>query len=514
MQNKRMTRSLVAIAVAVAISAGFVAGRHGTVPLVDTAHAAGAVPELNSPPAPANAPAPLMPAEAAAKTGMPDFSGLVDAYGPAVVNISAEHVVKRTAAAPQQRAPFGPQMSPDDPFYQFFKRFYGNQMPDQGGGDGPDQDQSSMSLGSGFIISADGYILTNAHVVSGANVITVKLTDKREFRAKVIGSDKQSDVAVLKIEAKALPTVKIGDASKSKVGQWVVAIGSPYGFDNTVTSGIISAKARSLPDETYIPFIQTDVPVNPGNSGGPLFDMYGNVIGINSMIYSRTGGFQGLSFAIPINFAMKIKDDLIKTGHVERGRLGVAVQDVNQSLAQSFGLPKPQGALVSSIDKDGPAAKSSLKPGDVILQVNGVAVDQSASLPTMIADQKPGSTVHLQVWRDKAYKDVTVTIGAFPGAKLAADESNASQVKLGVAVRALTADERRQASVAGGLLVEQVTGPAAAAGIQPGDVILAINGQPLTAADQLKDRLARTGDSVALLIQRNNQQIFVPVDLN
>jgi serine protease Do len=514
MQNKQITRSLVAIAVAVAISAGFVAGRHGTVPLVDTAHAAGAVPELNTTPAPANAPAPLMPAEAAAKTGMPDFSGLVDAYGPAVVNISAEHVVKRTAAAPQQRAPFGPQMSPDDPFFQFFKRFYGNQMPDQDGGGAPDQDQSSMSLGSGFIISADGYILTNAHVVSGANVITVKLTDKREFRAKVIGSDKQSDVAVLKIEAKALPTVKIGDASKSKVGQWVVAIGSPYGFDNTVTSGIISAKARSLPDETYIPFIQTDVPVNPGNSGGPLFDMYGNVIGINSMIYSRTGGFQGLSFAIPINFAMKIKDDLVKTGHVERGRLGVAVQDVNQSLAQSFGLPKPQGALVSSIDKDGPAAKSSLKPGDVILQVNGMPVDQSATLPTMIADQKPGATVHLQVWRDKSYKDVTVTIGAFPGAKLAADESNASQVKLGVAVRALTADERRQASVAGGLLVEQVTGPAAAAGIQPGDVILAINGQPLTAADQLKDRLARTGDSVALLIQRNNQQIFVPVDLN
>jgi serine protease Do len=513
MQNKRITRSLVAIAVAVAVSAGFVAARDGSIPQwIDAAHAAGAVPELNST-APANTAAPMMPAEAAAKTGMPDFSGLVDAYGPAVVNISAEHVVKRTAS-PQQRAPFGPQMSPDDPFYQFFKRFYGNQMPNPDGGGAQEQDQSSMSLGSGFIISADGYILTNAHVVSGANVITVKLTDKREFRAKVVGSDKQSDVAVLKIEAKALPTVKIGDASKSKVGQWVVAIGSPYGFDNTVTSGIISAKARSLPDETYIPFIQTDVPVNPGNSGGPLFDMYGNVIGINSMIYSRTGGFQGLSFAIPINFAMKIKDDLVKTGHVERGRLGVAVQDVNQSLAQSFGLPKPQGALVSSIDKDGPAAKSSLKPGDVILQVNGVPIDQSSTLPTIIADQKPGTTVHLQVWRDKSYKDVTVTIGAFPGAKLASDESNASQVKLGVAVRALTADERRQASVAGGLLVEQVTGPAAAAGIQPGDVILAINGQPLTAADQLKDRLAHTGDSVALLIQRNNQQIFVPVDLN
>ncbi|RKP59009.1 DegQ family serine endoprotease [Pararobbsia silviterrae] len=519
MPTKRFSRSLVAVAVVVAISAGFVAGRHDAAPQwIDNAHAAGAVPSLQ-PAVPAPASAPMMPAEAARTTGMPDFSGLVDAYGPAVVNISAEHLAKSKPTANGQRrvTPFG-NMSPDDPFFQFFKRFYGDQFP--GGGAGGDDDgggasdQNSMSLGSGFIISPDGYILTNAHVVAGANVITVKLTDKREFRAKVVGSDKQSDVAVLKIDAKSLPTVKIGDASKSKVGQWVVAIGSPYGFDNTVTSGIISAKARSLPDENYIPFIQTDVPVNPGNSGGPLFDMNGNVIGINSMIFSRTGGFQGLSFAIPINFAMKIKDDLIKSGHVERGRLGVAVQSVNQSLAQSFGLPKPEGALVSSIDKDGPAAKSQLKPGDVILAVDGVTIDDSATLPTIIADMKPGSTAHLTVWRDKKEKDITVSIGTFPNAtKVASDDSNASQVKLGVAVRALTPDERRQASVAGGLLVEQVAGPAAAAGIQPGDVILAINGQPLTAADQLKDRLANAGTSVALLIQRNNQQIFVPVDL-
>ena len=521
MQTKRFSRSLVAVAVVVAISAGFVAGRHNTAPaLIDAAHAAGAGPALQTTPTTPSAPvpAPMMPADAARTTGMPDFSGLVDAYGPAVVNISAEHVAKSKPAAQQHR--MQPNGSADDPFFQFFKRFYGDQFPGggQGGGDGDDdgsgQDQNSMSLGSGFIISPDGYILTNAHVVAGANVITVKLTDKREYRAKVIGSDKQSDVAVLKIEAKSLPTVKIGDASKSKVGQWVVAIGSPYGFDNTVTSGIISAKARSLPDETYIPFIQTDVPVNPGNSGGPLFDMNGNVIGINSMIFSRTGGFQGLSFAIPINFAIKIKDDLIKTGHVERGRLGVAVQSVNQSLAQSFGLPKPQGALVSSIDKDGPAAKSQLKPGDVILSVNGMAIDDSASLPTIIADMKPGATAQLQVWRDKKEKDISIVIGAFQTAtKVASDNSNASQVKLGVAVRALTADERRQASVNGGLLVEQVTGPAAAAGIQPGDVILAINGQPLNAADQLKDRLSNAGTSVALLIQRNSQQIFVPVDL-
>jgi serine protease Do len=453
-----------------------------------------------------------MPAEAAAKTGVPDFSGLVETYGPAVVNISAKHVVKQTARRSMQQLP----VDPDDPFFQFFKRFYG-QFPGYNGGDngsGGQEDVPSASLGSGFIISNDGYILTNAHVVDGANVVTVKLTDKREFRAKVVGTDKQSDVAVLKINASSLPTVKIGDPSQSKVGQWVVAIGSPYGFDNTVTSGIISAKARSLPNENYTPFIQTDVPVNPGNSGGPLFNLQGQVIGINSMIYSQTGGFQGLSFAIPIDEAMRVKDELVKTGHVSRGRLGVAVQGVNQTLADSFGLQKPAGALVSSVDPGGPAAKAGLQAGDVILAVNGNAVNDSTDLPAQIASMKPGSKATLDVWRDKSKKQVTVTLGSLSETKVADNGAQASeQGRLGVAVRPLTPQERNGNSLSHGLLVQQASGPAASAGIQPGDVILAVNGRPVTSVQQLREVIAKAGNSVALLIQRDNAQIFVPVDL-
>lgn len=337
------------------------------------------------------------------------------------MNISAKHVVQRAA---QRRAAPQLPIDPDDPFYQFFRHFYG-QIPGMGGGRQPQpDDQPSTSLGSGFIISADGYILTNAHVIDGANVVTVKLTDKREYKAKVVGADKQSDVAVLKIDASGLPIVKIGDPAQSKVGQWVVAIGSPYGFDNTVTSGIISAKSRALPDENYTPFIQTDVPVNPGNSGGPLFNLNGEVIGINSMIYSQTGGFQGLSFAIPINEAMKVKDELVKTGHVSRGRLGVAVQGLNQTLASSFGLQKPDGALVSSVDPKGPAAKAGLQPGDVILAVDGVPVQDSSTLPAQIAGMKPGTKADLQIWRDKSRKTVSVTLASLADdqAKAGADE--------------------------------------------------------------------------------------------
>ena len=463
----------------------------------------------------------MMPAEAAAKTGVPDFSGLVETYGPAVVNISAKHVVKQTAmrsggdnGGNAQQLP----IDPSDPFYQFYKRFFGGMPGMQGGGgdDGGDQgDQPSASLGSGFIVSSDGYILTNAHVVDGANVVTVKLTDKREFRAKVVGADKQSDVAVLKIDASNLPTVKIGDPNQSKVGQWVVAIGSPYGFDNTVTSGIISAKSRSLPNENYTPFIQTDVPVNPGNSGGPLFNLQGEVIGINSMIYSQTGGFQGLSFAIPINEAIKVKDDLVKTGHVSRGRLGVAVQGMNQTLANSFGLSKPNGALVSSVDAGGPAAKAGLQPGDVITAVNGSPVADSTDLPSQVASLAPGSSATVTVWRDKASKDIKVTIGSMSDTKVAKNDNAPEQVqgRLGVAVRPLTPEEKNNASVSHGLLVQQSGGAAENAGIQPGDVILAVNGRPVTSVDQLKQMISQAGNSIALLIQRDNAQIFVPVDL-
>jgi len=505
MNAKTLSRSAVAVAVAVALSAGYVAG-HRDVP----------APQVISP-----AQAAMMPAEAAAKTGIPDFSGLVETYGPAVVNISAKHVVKQTAlrggggggdGGNAQQLP----IDPSDPFYQFYRHFFGGMPGMQGGGDGGDQpDQPSASLGSGFIVSSDGYILTNAHVVDGANVVTVKLTDKREFKAKVVGADKQSDVAVLKIDASSLPTVKIGDPSQSKVGQWVVAIGSPYGFDNTVTSGIISAKSRSLPNENYTPFIQTDVPVNPGNSGGPLFNLQGEVIGINSMIYSQTGGFQGLSFAIPINEAIKVKDDLVKTGHVSRGRLGVAVQGMNQTLANSFGMSKPNGALVSSVDPGGPAVRAGLQPGDVITAVNGSAVTDSSNLPAQVAGLAPGSTATVTVWRDKASKDIKVTIGSLSDTKVASTDNAPAQLqgRLGVAVRPLTPEEKSNASVSHGLLVQQAGGPAENAGIQPGDVILAVNGRPVTSVDQLKQMIAQAGNSIALLIQRDNAQIFVPVDL-
>ncbi len=497
MNARMLSRGAVAIAVAAALSVGYVAGtRHADPQIIPAAQAAA-----------------LMPAEAAAKTGIPDFSGLVETYGPAVVNISAKHVVKQTAHRSMQQLP----VDPDDPFYQFFKRFYG-QFPGSNGGDnggaGGQDDVPSASLGSGFIVSNDGYILTNAHVVDGANVVTVKLTDKREFRAKVVGTDKQSDVAVLKINASNLPTVKIGDPNQSKVGQWVVAIGSPYGFDNTVTSGIISAKARSLPNENYTPFIQTDVPVNPGNSGGPLFNLQGQVIGINSMIYSQTGGFQGLSFAIPIDEAIRVKDELVKTGHVSRGRLGVAVQGVNQTLADSFGLQKPVGALVSSVDPGGPAAKAGLQAGDVILAVNGTAVNDSTDLPAQIASMKPGTKATLDVWRDKSKKQMTVTLGSLSDTKVADSGAQSSeQGRLGVAVRPLTPQERSGTSLTHGLLVQQSGGPAASAGIQAGDVILAVNGRPVTSVQQLRDVIAKAGNSVALLIQRDNAQIFVPVDL-
>ncbi|WP_322047851.1 DegQ family serine endoprotease [Paraburkholderia sp. J67] len=505
MNTKVLTRSAVAIAVAVALSAGYVAGRRDVPP-----------PQVITP-----AQAAMMPAEAAAKTGIPDFSGLVETYGPAVVNISAKHVVKQTAMRGGNGGNGGPQqlpIDPSDPFYQFFKHFYGG-MPgaggDDGSGGGMQPDAPSASLGSGFIISADGYILTNAHVVDGANVVTVKLTDKREFKAKVVGADKQSDVAVLKIDAKDLPTVKIGDPRQSKVGQWVVAIGSPYGFDNTVTSGIISAKSRSLPDENYTPFIQTDVPVNPGNSGGPLFNLQGEVIGINSMIYSQTGGFQGLSFAIPITEAIKVKDDLVKTGHVSRGRLGVAVQSMNQTLANSFGMDKPHGALVSSVDANGPAAKAGLKPGDVIVAVNGEQIGDSSDLPALIAGMKPGTKADIQIWRDKGTKDLNATIGSLSDSKVASNDPQKSEMqgRLGVAVRPLTPEEKSNSSLDHGLLVEQSGGAAQSAGIQSGDVILAVNGRPVTSADQLKQMIAQAGNSIALLIQRDDAQIFVPVDL-
>ena len=376
--------------------------------------------------------------------------------------------------------------------------------------------------GSGFIVSTDGYILTNTHVVANADEVTVRLTDRREFPAKVIGADERTDVAVIKINAANLPTVKLGDPSKIKPGQWVLAIGSPFGFENSATAGIISATSRSLPSDNYVPFIQTDVAVNPGNSGGPLFNLSGEVIGINSQIFSRTGGYMGVSFAIPIDVARNVEDQLVKTGHVVRGRIGVTIQDVNAQLAESFGLDRPRGALVSSVEKDGPASKAGLMPGDVILAVNGHAIERYGELSGSIAAMKPGADASLQVWRGGKQQNVSVKIAELkeqqqsaanaPGGKGKPNARQTDQAtQLGLTVRQLEPQEKEQVQTTGTLVVEDVTGPAAAAGVQPGDIILGINGKRVKTSKELQDAAKASGKNVALLIQRDDAQIFVPL---
>ncbi|WP_059415842.1 DegQ family serine endoprotease [Cupriavidus basilensis] len=444
--------------------------------------------------------APSQPVAVATPT---DFSAIVDQYGPAVVNISVTSRAQRTSA----QVP--PGMDPDDPLFQFFKRFGPQFQGPQSG-----QQQLVRGLGSGFIVSPDGLILTNAHVVDGAQEVTVKLTDRREFKAKVLGVDAQSDVAVIRIDAKNLPTVRLGDPARVRVGEPVLAIGSPYGFENTVTAGIVSAKSRSLPDDTYVPFIQTDVAVNPGNSGGPLFNQRGEVIGINSQIYSQTGGYQGLSFAIPIDVATKVETQLVAHGKVTRGRLGIGVQEVNQALAQSFGLPKPSGALVNSVEPDSPAAKAGVKPGDVIVQLGNDVIDHSGDLPERVADLAPGTQTSLKVIRKGDPVTLTVKIGTTKDTAVA-DKSPANDAggKLGLAVRPLSPTEKRDSGIDGGLVVEDVAGPAAKVGIQPGDVILSINGTPISSADQLRALVSKAGKQVALLVQRDDARIFIPLDL-
>jgi len=435
---------------------------------------------------------------AAVPAGYPDMRSIVAGNGPAVVNISVTGN-RKTALS-------GPQIDPDDPFFQFFRQFRGMI---------PQQETPTRGLGSGFIVSPDGTVLTNAHVVADAEEVIVKLNDKREYKAKIVGLDKASDVAVLKIDGKNLPTVRIGDSKNAQVGDWVLAIGSPFGFESSASAGIISAKSRSLPDGSYVPFLQTDVAVNPGNSGGPLFNMNGEVIGINSQIYSRSGGYQGLSFAIPIEVAMNVERQIVTHGKVERGRLGVTIQEINQSLADSFGLSKPSGALVSSVEKGGPAARAGLEAGDVILGIDGQPVQAAGELPAVVAGKRPGESVRLQVWRGKSTRDIDIKVGAFREEKQAAADDDATPAKgrLGVAVRPLTPEEKRAAELPGGLLVEQAGGPAARAGIQRGDVILSVNGQPVNSVEQLRGLLEKSGKKAAILIERDNARLFVPVDL-
>jgi serine protease Do len=428
---------------------------------------------------------------------LPDFTTLVKRYGPAVVNI---RVIEK-AQDEGDNNPFGP----NSPFAPFFRQF-----PFQA----PPQQQPIRGEGSGFIIQPDGLILTNAHVVAGATRVTVQLTDRREYSAKVIGVDKVSDVAVIKIAASNLPTVNMGNSNSLVVGQWVLAIGAPFGFENSATAGIVSAKGRTLPDSGYVPFIQTDVPINPGNSGGPLFNMQGQVIGINSQIYSRTGGYMGVSFSIPINVAMQVAHQLMATGHVERGKLGVVIQNVDQGLADSFGLPEPEGALVSSVEKDGPAAKAGVEPGDVILDLDGQPVPTENELPVRIASLAPGTTVRLTLWRNHATREVSLKLAPM-GDETVASAAHPRQQggSLGLAVRPLNQDEQQETHTHGGLLVEGVTGPSEDAGIQPGDVVLAANGERVGTVEQLRGAVQKSHGHVALLIQRGDARIFVPVQV-
>ncbi len=439
---------------------------------------------------------------------LPDFTRIAGKYGAAVVNISVSGMSRASLDAPNEDGdnPFG-----DDPFSQFFKHFGGQggfRLP-------PPRDLIVRGEGSGFIISPDGLILTNAHVIDGAREVVVKLTDRREFQARVLGADPKTDVALIRINAKNLPAVPIGNPANLQVGEWVLAIGSPYGFENSVTAGIVSAKGRALPDDAYVPFIQTDVAVNPGNSGGPLFNTRGEVVGINSQIYSRSGGYQGLSFAIPVDVAMHVKDQLLKTGHVTHAFLGVAVQGIDQTLADSFGLARPEGALVSEVEKGSPADKAGLQPGDVIRSVNGRPIVASIDLPSLIGELAPGQAVTLDVWRNKRPVQLNARLADLKEARAASDETPARPdgAKLGLALRPLQPQEKAQAGLDGGLVVEDVGGAAARAGIEPGDVILAVNGTRVLDAAQVRAAVARAGTSVALLIQRGDSRIFVPVRL-
>ncbi len=490
MASKTLERSVIAVAIAAALTGAYSMGS-GHV-LWPAQAAAQQTPVVSAAAIPA--------ISASTSTALPDMSTIVARNGAAVVNISVSGTAKNSAVSQDF-----PQLDPNDPFYEFFRHFRGPQQ----GGEAPVRGQ-----GSGFVLSEDGIVLTNAHVVDGADEVMVKLIDKREFKAKVLGLDKTSDIAVLKIDASNLPTLTIGSAANTRVGEWVLAIGSPFGFENSASAGIVSAKSRSLPDDNYVSFIQTDVAVNPGNSGGPLFNMAGEVIGINSQIYSRTGGYQGVSFAIPIEMAMKVEEQIVKHGKVQRGRLGISIQELNQSLADSFGMKKPGGALVSSVENDSPAAKAGLEPGDVILSLNGKEISGSSELPPLVADIQPGESAKLQVWRKGGTRAIEVKVGAQKEAKVAsADDKAADQGRLGLALRQLTPDERRQLESKNGLLVEGVTGAAARAGIRPGDVLLSINGEPVGSVEQLHGLVAKATKRVALLIQRDDAKLFVPVDI-
>ena len=446
----------------------------------------------------------------AAATQLPDFTALVERQGAAVVNISTRQA---RAERPQMPQPF-PGIDESDPMFDFFRRFIPKRP------EFPGADPDNPSLGSGFIISADGYILTNAHVVEEAEEILVRLADKREYPAQVIGADVRSDVALIKIEASGLPAVTLGDPDKLKVGEWVLAIGSPFGFEQSVTAGIVSAKGRALPDESFVSFIQTDVAINPGNSGGPLFNLKGEVVGVNSQIYSRTGGYMGVSFAIPIDLAMGVQEQLRSKGRVQRGRIGVAIQEVTRQLADSFGLPRAAGAIVSTVEVDGPAARAGVLQGDVILRFGGREVDASSDLPRIVAAVEPGSLVAVDVFRGGAPMSVQVTVGEWQDPKEAPVAGAPTRLlpapnRLGLVLTLPTPAQRRERGIDAGLIVDRAQGAAARAEIRPGDLVLAlvIGGRQLTLSSTAEfNRLVggvQPGQQVTLLVRRGDASSYV-----
>jgi len=445
-------------------------------------------------------------------TNLPDFTNLVKKVAPAVVNISTTQKIKRHhGKRPNVDIPDLPE---DSPWGDLLRKFFGDD-------NGPDE-YNTQSLGSGFIIDSDGYIITNNHVIKNADEIVVRLSDRRELKAKLIGTDPRSDVALLKIDAKDLPVVKIGNSDDLQAGQWVMAIGSPFGFDHSVSAGIVSAIGRNLPSENYVPFIQTDVAINPGNSGGPLFNLAGEVVGINSQIYSRTGGFMGLSFAIPINVATNVVKQLRKTGHVTRGWLGILIQDVNRELAESFGMKEPMGAAVLKVLDDSPAKKAGFKIGDVVTEFNGKEINRSSDLPIAVGNTPIGQTATVKVIREGKTIELKVKIAELPSEeKLASAESHngapAKANRLGIVVEPIPSDLRHRLDIKqGGVIVKDVTdGPAADAGIQRGDVLLKLNGQDIKGLKQFNEVLDKlpAGKPLPVLIQRNSSPIFLAIKI-
>ena len=446
----------------------------------------------------------------AGANSLPDFTGLVEQVSPAVVNISTTQKIKRFRGLPPGMEM--PEMPENSPWSDLFRKFFGEEG-------GPQEEFDTQSLGSGFIIDKNGYVITNNHVIRDAEEIIVRLTDRRELKAKVIGNDPRSDLALLKVEAEDLPVVTMGDSDSLKVGEWVMAIGSPFGFDHSVSVGVVSAIGRNLPSENYVPFIQTDVAINPGNSGGPLFNLDGEVVGINSQIYSRTGGFMGLSFAIPIKMAIDVSKQLKETGHVSRGWLGILIQDVNRELAESFGMKKPMGAVVLRILDDSPAASAGFKIGDVVIEFDGKAINRSSDLPIAVGSTPVGQRVKVKVIREGKTVELKVKIAELPAEEELASSTQSEQParvnRLGVSVENLTAEQRKRLEIdKGGVVVTEIgEGPALDAGIRRGDVILKLNHQDIRDSEHFSDVVEglTKGKSLPILIQRQNSPIFLAI---